>query len=274
RLFCIRFDRTFSALSPEDKMFPRAIMTTDLMPKFYTETVTLSGKKAVITGVAKGSGMINVHMATMLAYVMTDASVSRAMLWAAAKEALEVSFNRVTVDGDMSPNDSLFVLSNGLAGNREIREKNADYRKLSAAFKRVFYGLAEDIAYDGEGATKFIKIVVKGASSARQADRVARAIANSALVKTAFFGRSLNYGRIISAASSCGENVDPGKMALKFNGVTVFSRQRPVNEEKLKKVMKQRRIEAELYLNLGRHETFILTADFSYDYVRINADYT
>ncbi len=266
--------RLVSALSPEDKMFPRAIMTTDLMPKFYTETVTLSGKKAVITGVAKGSGMINVHMATMLAYVMTDASVSRAMLWAAAKEALEVSFNRVTVDGDMSPNDSLFVLSNGLAGNREIREKNADYRKLSAAFKRVFYGLAEDIAYDGEGATKFIKIVVKGASSARQADRVARAIANSALVKTAFFGRSLNYGRIISAASSCGENVDPGKMALKFNGVTVFSRQRPVNEEKLKKVMKQRRIEAELYLNLGRHETFILTADFSYDYVRINADYT
>lgn len=262
------------ALSKEDKTFPRAIMTTDLVQKVYTEKVRLSGREATVTGAAKGSGMISVNMATMLAYVMTDAAVSRAMLHSAAKEAVSVTFNRVTVDGDMSPNDTLFVLSNGMAKNPEIRSKNAEYRKLLAAFKKVFYALSEDIACDGEGATKFMKIKIKNAKTEKQAAVIARSVANSPLVKTAFFGRSLNYGRIISAAGSAGENIDTGRIGLRFNGVQVFKNQKLVNEKKLLKIMKQRRIEVELDLKAGNKEYFLLTADFSYDYVRINADYT
>lgn len=263
-----------SKLSNTDKTFPRAIMTTDLMQKTYTEQVKIGGKKITVTGAAKGSGMISVNMATMLAYAMTDAAVSRAMLNEAAKEAVLVTFNRVTVDGDMSPNDSLFVLANGMAGNREIRAKGADYRKLAQALKKVFYALSEDIAYDGEGATKFLKITVKKAKTEKQAAVIARAIANSPLVKTAFFGKSLNYGRIISAAGSAGEKIDVNKLVLKFNGVQVFRDQKLINEGRLKKIMKKRKIEVELDVKAGRAEYFLLTADFSYGYVRINADYT
>jgi glutamate N-acetyltransferase/amino-acid N-acetyltransferase len=263
-----------AALKHNDQGFPRAIMTTDLVKKAYTETLRLGNKKVTVTGVAKGSGMISVNMATMLAYVMTDAAVSRAMLVSAAKEALSVSFNRVTVDGDMSPNDSLFVLANGMAGNREIRAKGHDYKRLAAAFKKVFYALSEDIAYDGEGATKFLKISVKNAGSDANAAVIARAVANSPLVKTAFFGKSLNYGRIISAAGSSGADIDVDRIRLKFNGILVYRNQRLVNEAKLKKVMKQRRIEVELDAGGKKGSYFLLTADFSYDYVRINADYT
>ncbi len=262
------------ALSQKDKVFPRAIMTTDLVRKVYTRVLKIGGKKVTITGAAKGSGMISVNMATMLAYVMTDAAIAAPALRSAAKEAVAVTFNRVTVDGDMSPNDSLFVLANGLAGNKEIKIKNKDYKKLVKAFKTVFYALSGDIARDGEGATKFIKVIVKNAKTEKQAAVICRAIANSPLVKTAFFGRSLNYGRIISAAGSAGENINTGKAALKFNGIEVFKSQKLTNEKKLKKVMNGRDIEVELDLKNGKKEYFLLTADFSCDYIRINADYT
>lgn len=263
-----------SKLSKKDKTFPRAIMTTDLTQKVYTEQIRLNGKTVTITGAAKGSGMISVNMATMLAYVMTDAAISRDMLHSAAKEAVEVTFNRVTVDGDMSPNDTLFVLANGMADNKEIKTKTAEYEKLAAAFKNVFYALSEDIAYDGEGATKFIKISVVNAITEKQAAVIARAVANSALVKTAFFGRSLNYGRIISAAGATGQNINISSVGLKFNGVKVFENQKLVNEKSLLKIMKGRKIEVELDLKAGKKSYFLLTADFSYEYVRINADYT
>jgi glutamate N-acetyltransferase/amino-acid N-acetyltransferase len=261
-------------LDKKDKVFPRAIMTTDLAQKVYTEQAVIGGKKITVTGAAKGSGMISVNMATMLAYVMTDAAVAGAALHAAAKEAVEISFNRVTVDGDMSPNDTLFVLANGTAQNREIRKSSPDYKKLVEIFKKIFYALSEDIAYDGEGATKFIKITVKNAKTEKQAGTIARSIANSPLVKTAFFGQSLNYGRIISAAGSTGENFEVNRLGLKFNGIQVFKNQKLVNQKQLQKIMKGRRIDIELNVNAGNKEYYLLTADFSYDYVRINADYT
>jgi glutamate N-acetyltransferase/amino-acid N-acetyltransferase len=263
-----------SGLSHRDKMFPRAIMTTDLVQKAYTETIKLGGRKATITGAAKGSGMISVNMATMLAYIMTDAAVSAPALRAAAKEALDVTFNRVTVDGDMSPNDSLFVLANGMAGNREIKGSGPDHKKLAAAFRRVFYALSGDIAYDGEGATKFIKITVKNARTEAQAAVIARAIANSPLVKTAFFGRSMNFGRIISAAGSTGENVDIYGATLMINGVIAVRNQKIWNEKRISGIMRKRKLEVELDVHAGRRSYFLLTADFSCDYVRINAEYT
>jgi glutamate N-acetyltransferase/amino-acid N-acetyltransferase len=218
--------------------------------------------------------MISPNLATMLVFIMTDVNIDKKLLRLAAKEAVSRSFNKITVDGDMSPNDSVFVLANGMAGNREIRKSDADFRKISHSFNEVFYALACDVIRDAEGATKFIKIKVNNARNAMQAKIIARAVANSLLVKTAFFGCSLNFGRIISAIGSTGQDVNVYNVDLKINGIAAFRKQKIINENQVSREMKKRDVILDINLKSGNAKDFILTNDISYDYVKINADYT
>lgn len=265
-----------SSLSTHDSAFPKAIMTTDTTEKYASEIITIGGKKVTVTAAGKGAGMISPTMATMLVFAMTDAAISKALLKQAAFEAIGSSFNRITVDGDMSPNDTVYVLANGAAENKKISSKNADYIKLKNAFAAVFYSIAEDMVMDGEGATKFIKLNISGAKTQLQAERVARQIANSQLVKTAFFGQSLNPGRIISAAGQTFEDFNPEKITLKFNGKAIISGGKMLekNYKTVEKELKKRRIEVDLNLANGKYYCYLLTTDLSYDYVKINADYS
>ena len=266
----------YSKLSNRDKNFPKAIMTTDLTVKTAAAVVDLDGKKCTITGAAKGSGMIAPDMATMLAFLMTDAAITPALLKQAGREAIEGSFNRITVDGDMSPNDTVIILANGMAGNKTIKTKSSAYNKIAAAIKKICYELAEAMVYDGEGATKFIKIQIEKAASEKQAKAVALKVANSALVKTMFFGQSMNPGRIISAVGSTLENIRIDKVVMKYNGIPIIASGEIIEAsiKKARKELKKRRIDVTLTLNAGSKKGFILTTDFSYDYVRINADYS
>jgi len=261
-------------LSANDRMFPRAIMTTDLTQKVFTERVKINGKNITVTGVAKGSGMLAPNMATMLAFIMTDAVVEKRALYGAAKEAVAETFNRVTVDGDMSPNDTVYVLANGRAGNKKIRKGGAGYGALKAVFLKGFYGLAEEMASDGEGATKLIKIIIRGAKSRARAEKAARAVANSPLVKTNFFGEAVNIGRIVSAVGMAGVQADLKKTLFLINGVAATNGERVINHGRLALQMKKKRIELVIDMKQGRHGCFLLTCDYSYDYIRINADYS
>jgi glutamate N-acetyltransferase/amino-acid N-acetyltransferase len=268
-------EKLAGAISARDKSFPGAIMTTDTVEKYASDVITIGGKKVVICAAGKGAGMISPDMATMLVFCMTDAAIDRKLLRRAALEAVQSSFNRVTVDGDMSPNDTVYVLANGEAGNKEIKTQGTDYIKLKNALKGIFYSIAEDMVMDGEGATKFIKISISGAKTQAQAELVARRVANSQLVKTAFFGMSLNPGRIISAAGQTFADFNPEKAVLKFNGRTALSGGRldEKNRVAAEKELKKRRIELELNLANGKYGCYLLTSDLSYDYVKINADY-
>lgn len=263
-------------LSTHDSIFPKAIMTTDVTEKYASEIITINGKKITITAVGKGAGMISPTMATMLVFVMTDANIDKKLLKQAAFEAVEQTFNRITVDGDMSPNDTVYVLANGAAENKKIISKTADYQKIKKAFCTVFYSIAEDMVLDGEGATKFIKLNVSGAKTQVQAERVARQIANSQLVKTAFFGQSLNPGRIISAAGQTFEDFKAEKITLKFNGKAIIKggQTQDKSYKMIEKELKKRRIEVDLNLANGKYYCYLLTTDLSYDYVKINADYS
>jgi glutamate N-acetyltransferase/amino-acid N-acetyltransferase len=263
------------SLSTHDSAFPAAIMTTDTTEKYASAVIKLGGKDVTICAVGKGAGMISPDMATMLVFCMTDAAIERGLLRQAALEAIGPSFNRITVDGDMSPNDTVYVLANGEAGNRELSSKGEDYKKFKEALAAIFYSIADDMVMDGEGATKFIKVVVSGAKTQEQAEKTARRIANSQLVKTAFFGMSLNPGRIISAAGQTFAEFDQEKITLKFNGKAVIKGGRMLaeNYKAAEKELKKRRIEVELDLANGKCGCYVLTSDLSYDYVKINADY-
>ncbi len=263
-----------SSMSSKDKNFPLAIMTTDTKQKTHTDFIIINGKKITITGVAKGAGMISPSLATMLAFVMTDVNIDKKLLHLAAKHAIASSFNKITVDGDMSPNDSVFILANAMAGNKKIEKTDNNFKKFADSLNKILYALAQDIIRDAEGATKFIKININNAKNSIQAGKIARVIANSLLVKTAFFGCSLNFGRIISAIGATGENINVYKVDLKINGITALKNQKIVNEKKVGQEMKKRDIIIDIGLKSGKTKDFILTNDISYDYVKINADYT
>jgi glutamate N-acetyltransferase/amino-acid N-acetyltransferase len=269
-------EKLAGAISSRDKSFPGAIMTTDTVEKYASDVITIGGKKVTICAAGKGAGMISPDMATMLVFCMTDAAIDRGLLRHAALEAVRDSFNRITVDGDMSPNDTVYVLANGEAGNKEIISRGPDYLKIKKAITGIFCSMADDMVMDGEGATKFIKIKISGAKTNQQAERVARQVANSELVKTAFFGMSLNPGRIISAAGQTFADFNQDKIILKFNGKTAVTGGILVekNRNSLEKELKKRRIEVELNLANGKYGCYLLTSDLSYDYVKINADYS
>jgi glutamate N-acetyltransferase / amino-acid N-acetyltransferase len=255
--------------------FARAILTTDTREKTLAVQTVLDGKLVAIGGSCKGSGMIAPNLATMLAFITTDAAVSPAMLRRALREAADASFNCITVDGDMSTNDSVLVLANGAAGNERITKAGPAYTQFRDALAFVCTHLAKMIVRDGEGATKFVEIRVKGAASKEDAKTVARAIANSPLVKCAIHGGDPNWGRIVCRAAGCGVAFNPRTTRLEIGGVLAFDGGVPADTpaEQLAAAMQPYDIEIDLNLGLGKGSAVLWTCDLSRDYIAINADY-
>ena len=266
------------AASPEAGLAAeKAVMTTDTKPKQAAVQVTIGGKTVTVGGMCKGSGMIEPNMATMLGFITTDAAITPAMLRRALKLAIAASFNRVVVDGDESTNDSVFLLASGAAGNRTIASSGADFRAFVEALTAVGVSLARQMAADGEGATKFVTVTVKGAKTQKDADRAARAVAKSPLAKTSWFGKDPNWGRVLAAVGYSGAKVDD-RAAEVFYGKTWAYRKGKVADAaqlaKLAKEMEGGELAVTVDLHLGAFASTIYTCDFSLDYVHINADYT
>jgi len=255
----------------------KAIMTTDTRPKQACVTTVVGGRKVTVGGMSKGSGMIEPNMATMLGFVTTDAAVSPRMLKRALQLAVGKSFNRLVVDGDESTNDSVFLLASGKAGNREVDKPGKDFDAFLEALEAVCVSLAKQMATDGEGATKFVTVTVKGAKSERDAERAARAVAKSPLAKTSWFGKDPNWGRVLAAVGYSGAEVSDMQAEVFYDREWAFRRGRIADERqlaKLAKVMKKDAFTVTVDLHLGKFESSIYTCDFSLDYVHINADYT
>ncbi len=253
-----------------------AIITTDTHAKICATEVKIGGKEVRFGAIAKGSGMIRPNMATMLCFITTDADIDQKLLQNALRDANEVSFNCISVDGDMSTNDSVVVLANGAAGNKKIVTKDADYETFYQTLKNICIELAKNIAADGEGATKFLTINVTGANSFADAKRVGMAVANSPLVKTAFFGQDANPGRTICAVGYSGVKILPEKTAIKFGGLTVYEKGlvTKFDEDAMKKILAAHDIAVDIELNLGNESATVYSCDLSFQYVKINADYT
>ncbi|MBU1207718.1 MAG: bifunctional glutamate N-acetyltransferase/amino-acid acetyltransferase ArgJ [Proteobacteria bacterium] len=254
----------------------RAIVTTDTFPKAVILRQQVNGREITLAGIAKGAGMISPQMATLLSFVVTDASISLKALRQSLKEGVQESFNRVIVDGDMSTNDTLLILANGEARNREIIFGTPGYKKFAFFLHELLFSLAQKIASDGEGATKLVAIAVEGARTASEAERVARAVATSPLVKTAFFGEDANWGRILCATGYSGAPIDPNKIDVYFDNVAIVRRGQgagPATEEQATAVMKKKEYTVRINLNRGKKKTSFFTTDFSLDYVKINASY-
>ncbi|MCB5190431.1 bifunctional glutamate N-acetyltransferase/amino-acid acetyltransferase ArgJ [Methylobacillus arboreus] len=255
-----------------------AIMTTDIVSKGTSRQITVDGKTVTITGISKGSGMIHPNMATMLGYVATDAAISQSTLAALIDHAVNRSFNCITVDGDTSTNDSFIVAATGKAGNAEINDiGSVEYLALRDAITDVAVELAQAIVRDGEGATKFMTIKVEAGQDVEECRKVAYAIAHSPLIKTAFFASDPNLGRILAAIGYAGvDDLDVNALQLYLGDVLVAEnggRATSYVEEQGAAVMQESEITVRVVLNRGSAEATVWTCDFSYDYVRINADY-
>ncbi len=255
----------------------QAIMTTDTFPKLATATARLAGTKVTINGFAKGAGMIAPDMATMLAFVFTDAPIAAPALQALLREGVVDTFNAVTVDGDTSTSDTLLAFATGAAKAPRIARANdprlVPFRK---AFNHVLANLAEQVARDGEGARKLLEIVVEGAASKQSARRIALSIANSPLVKTAIAGEDANWGRVVMAVGKAGEPADRDRLAIWFGGIRVAhkgARDPDYDEATVSAVMKKPEITLKVALGLGKGRDRVLTCDLTKEYVAINGDY-
>ena len=252
-----------------------AIITTDTYSKAGATSVMIGGKEVRFGIIAKGSGMIRPDMATVLCFITTDADIDGMLLQEALSEVIEHSLNMISIDGDMSTNDMAIVLANGAAGNPKITEKNADYEAFKETLLALCQGISEKIAADGEGATKFITVYVKGAKSFADAKTVGMSVANSPLVKTAFFGEDPNWGRVICAVGYAGVPMDPNRTTVQFGGIPVYADGVGVSydEDALRAVMTAHDIVVEVDLKDGDSEAKVWTCDFSYEYVKINGEY-
>ncbi len=254
-----------------------AIMTTDIVAKAVSRRIELDGKTVTITGIAKGSGMIHPNMATLLGFIATDAAISLPLLQQLIRHAADESFNCITVDGDTSTNDSFLLIATGVAGNAEIDTQNKEYSLLAAAVVDVARELAQAIIRDGEGATKFIRIQVEGGADRDECRKIAYAIAHSPLVKTAFFASDPNLGRILAAIGYSGvPDLDVQTLQLYLDDVLVAEnggRAANYQEADGQRVMQQQEITVRVVLGRGTADATIWTCDFSYDYVKINAEY-
>lgn len=256
----------------------RAIMTTDTVPKLTSRQLELSGKTITVTGMAKGSGMIRPDMATMLAYIATDALVDRHLLQRCLELAVKPSFNSITVDGDTSTNDACVLMASGVSGCSPITDENsADFSRFCAAVVEVCMQLARAIVLDGEGATKLVEVRVEGAESEQEARDVAYTIAHSPLVKTALFASDPNWGRILAAVGRAGiEHLDIDRIRIWLDNVCIVrggGRADDYTEAAGKRVMGQDELTIRVALGRGEANTRVLTCDLSYDYVKINAEY-
>jgi glutamate N-acetyltransferase/amino-acid N-acetyltransferase len=254
-----------------------AIMTTDIVAKGASRQIQLGGKTVTLTGISKGSGMIHPNMATMLGYIATDAAVSQSALDSIIQYAVNKSFNCITVDGDTSTNDSLILMATRLAGNAEITETSPEFAVLRDAFTELAIELAQAIVRDGEGATKFMTVQVEGGRDAAECRKVAYAIAHSPLIKTAFFASDPNLGRILAAIGYAGvEGLDVNALKLYLGDVLVAEhggRALAYQEAQGAAIMKEAEILVRVDLARGSAQSTVWTCDFSYDYVKINADY-
>ena len=255
----------------------RAIMTTDTFPKLATAQARLAGTTVTINGFAKGAGMIAPDMATMLAFVFTDASIAAPALQAALRDGVVDTFNAVTIDGDTSTSDTLLAFATGAARAPRIMRAN-DPRLLPfrKALNAVLADLAEQVARDGEGARKLVEITVEGAVSKASARRIALSIANSPLVKTAIAGEDANWGRVVMAVGKAGEPADRDRLSIWFNGIRVAhkgARDPAYDEAAVSATMKQPEIALKVTLDLGKGRDRVLTCDLTKDYVAINGDY-
>ncbi len=252
----------------------RAIMTTDTRAKLaYESTGAFS-----LVGITKGSGMIMPDMATMLAYLATDLAVERNWLSGLLREVVSETFNRLTIDGETSTSDTVALIANGAAGNRPIGGRSPRARDFERSLRDVCGRLVEKLAADGEGVTKLADIVVSGARHQRDAERVVRKVANSVLVKTALFGADPNFGRLIQAAGAAGVAIDTARLAVRVGPVWLLKQGVPVGGARAlraaTRAMKRKRVEVEIVIGAGRGRAKLLTCDLSYEYVRINAEYS
>lgn len=256
----------------------QTIMTTDTVPKVASRQITIDGRTVSVTGISKGAGMIQPNMATMLGFIATDARVHRVLLDAMLKEVADLSFNRITIDGDTSTNDSLVLIATGRSANSAISATDDPrYAIVRDAVLAVAQELAQAIVRDGEGATKFITVTVEGGSDAAECDRIARQIAHSPLVKTAFFASDANLGRIVCAVGNGGPaDLDTSKVHIHLDDVLIVEnggRAPSYREEDGARVMKQSEMTVRVSLGRGEAKTTVWTCDLSHDYVSINADY-
>ncbi len=257
----------------------RAIMTTDTVNKEVCVTITLGGETVTIGGMSKGSGMIHPGMCTMLAYVTTDAAINKALLQKAVSEIVEDTFNMISVDGDMSTNDTLLVLANGLAGNPRVEEENEDYRVFREALHFVCRTLAMKMAGDGEGATKLIESEVLHADTKENARILAKAVIQSNLTKAAVFGRDANWGRVLCALGYSGASFDPENVDLYFEAdgesMLIFTKGSAADysEEKAAELLGSSKVIIRSDMHMGEEKATAWGCDLTYDYVKINADY-
>ena len=260
----------------------RAIMTTDTRPKHIAVALTVGGREVRIGGMSKGAGMIAPHLkplkalhATMLAYVTTDAAVTPGFLQSCLDASLDASFNRITVDGDTSTNDTFIALASGAAGNEPLANGGPDAAAFREAFCFVVAHLAKEMVLDGEGVTRFVELVVSGAKDDAQARKCAEAIANSLLVKTAWFGADPNWGRILCAARYSGVEINTAKTTLDYGDTPIVRNgmDAGVPEAEQAKAINKREFQIRLDLGAGSGTFTIWTCDLSYEYVKINADY-
>ena len=255
-----------------------AVMTTDTKPKQAAVKVKILGHEVTIGGMCKGSGMIEPNMATMLGFITTDCVIAPGMLRNALRSAVNKGFNRLVVDGDESPNDSVFILASGAAGNKEIRHPDASFRAFRDALIQLVAALARQMAADGEGATKFVTVRVTGAATERDAEAAARAIAKSPLCKTSWFGKDPNWGRVLAAVGASGAKIDERTVEVFYGKTWAYKQGKVADSVQLKKLAAELEgpevtVTVDLHFNSSR-EAVIYTCDFSTEYVHINADYT
>ncbi len=255
--------------------FAQAILTTDTVMKNTAYSTIIDGKEVIIAGTAKGSGMIEPNMATMLGFITTDANIDSEHLQTALSTITDLTFNSITVDGDTSTNDTVLIMANGLAGNSPLTPDHPDWENFFGALKAVAEDLAKSIARDGEGATKLIEVEVEGAISDEEARKIAKTVVGSPLVKTAVFGSDANWGRIIAAVGYSGATVDPEKISIKIGGALMVENGEPVpfSEEELIKILKANEVKIYVSLQQGEGHGFAWGCDLTYDYVQINASY-
>ena len=258
----------------------KAIMTTDTFPKVATATVKLGKANVTINGMAKGAGMIAPDMATMLAFVFTDAPIAAAALQSLLKAGVEDTFNAVTIDGDTSTSDTLLAFATGTAAAngapRIARASDPRLKAFTVGLRAVLADLAEQVARDGEGARKLVEIIVEGATSKKSARKIAMSVANSPLVKTAIAGEDANWGRVVMAVGKAGEPANRDKLSISFNGIRVArsgARDPSYDEAEVSAAMKNPTIQIRIALGLGKGRDRVLTCDLTKEYVAINGDY-
>ena len=272
-----RIPELVDSLSPEGWMkVVEAIMTTDTFLKVEVASCRIKGKAVKLCGMIKGAGMIRPDMATMLSFLVTDANIHGPILQKMLVQAAEESYHRITVDGEMSTNDTVLLLSNGRAGHSPLHRMDQEGKVFQSMLSEVCQELAKSVVKDGEGGTKFIEIQVKGARTPEDAEKAAYAIAHSPLVKTAFFGEDANWGRIVCALGHSGARLNPDHIDVSFDGAPIVRKGMGVGprlEERASRVIKKKSFRVIVHLHQGKGQFSVFTTDLSIDYVKINASY-